>query len=976
MDREEAQRLLGTPMSLTPAAPGEPLSLRQPSIPRPSTLPVQPSAPIPAPTPDYPAPMSPEGESKGLLQSLEEGYRRRTEEPGVPLDVETGVSPWERFMLSFRREKENQIKYLQDKYGPENIRTDEQGELIVRVIDADTQKPKDVLVDERKMSAKDLIDVMGVVPEIAGSIVGLRAGRGGNLANIKGFKGVGRDIVSSALGAEAAGAAKDIGVTAYDQPFQDLGERIPKIAKERGQMALTDVAIGGVTYPLWRVFRQIQSPFAGSRKQIQFDALEAQKYFKDRYGVDVPLSAGEATGSGLLTRTEAFTEQLPGSGGPFKELRQRKEGALRELQSIMMGKTPRPDEVVGEAAIRTLRTTGTEPLESGVESARRQLQTGAAAELGGIVSASTMPQRQLYKTTLGKEVRDSVTQLRDAAKAEADRLYGVVRSTPGGTGQVFPTAGLSTDAQAILKSLPTGRRNVPMKDFVPEDIINRLKSLVALKGKNLSLSDLQNMRRDTLDAIPRMEGVPGRGAHYLSEIADSITKAIDSGVASMPGGALKTALEAANKHYREKVVPFNRLGLTELFRRADEVGFVPDSEIVSKIFSGGRAIENYRLLRETLGGASQQVKKLNRAIADDILERSRYPGDEFVDPAKFLRNLGSFQQEYREISDEVFGKTFDPLIKAAKFGQAAGEASLIKPAKISVDELRTLLADKSPNAAKLKALISAQLTRDTAYKNEILRGISAGTTDASAIKPAEFVNRLLDRTSPSEMKTLVRLLQSNPDVLSDVKTKAVEKIFRDAARSATPEDIGRMMSGDPTRIVSGTSVFKQIENPAMREKLKTLLGTEIYNDLREYIRLEAVGESTQAWRTAGALAAGSQISQLLRRGPLRWLGPAAKDWVAAKFLTSDWGRAWLSRGTPIYDPIVLNAVVASPPFLRALTEEFPGEQGRIVAGEIKNSIDTFVQKEGQQAQPQSGSERRSMFQEMLRKGSPTPAPAQ
>lgn len=969
MDREEALRLLDTPLSLTPAAPGEPLSLRQPSIPRPSTFPIQPTAPVSTTVPDYPAPMSATDESVKLLKGLEEGYRRRTEEPGVPLDIESGVSPWERFMLSFRREKENQIKYLQDKYGPENIRTDEQGELIVRVIDADTQKPKDVLVDERKMSAKDLIDVMGVIPEIGGSIIGLRAGRGGNLAKMEGFKKVGRDIISSALGAEVAGTIKDIGVTAYDQPYQDLGQRVPEIFKERGQMALTDVVIGGVTYPLWRVFRQIQSPFAGSRKQIQFDALEAQKYFKDRYGVDVPLSAGEATGSGLLTRTEAFTEQLPGSGGPFKELRQRKENALRELQSIMMGKAPRPDEVVGEAAIRTLRTTGTEPLEAGVEAAQRQLQAGAAAELGGIVSASTMPQRQLYKTTLGKEIRDSVTQLRDDAKAEADRLYGIVRSTPGGTGQVFPTAGLSADAQAILKSLPTGRRNIPMKDFVPEDIINRLKSLVALKGKQLSLSDLQNMRRDTLDAIPRMEGVPGRGAHYLSEIADSITKSIDSGVAAMPGGALKTALEAANKHYREKVVPFNRLGLTELFRRADEVGFVPDSEIVAKVFSGGRAIENYRLLRETLGGASQQVKKLNRAIADDILERSRYPGDEFVDPAKFLRNLGSFQQEYREISDEVFGKNLDPLIKATKFQLAGGEANLLKPAKISVDELRALLADKSPNAAKLKALMGAQLARDTAYKNEILRGISSGTADASAIKPAEFVNRLIDRTSPSEMRTLVKLLQTNPAVLGDVKTKTVEKIFRDAARSATPEDIGRMMSGDPTRIVSGTSVFKQIENPAMREKLKTLLGTDVYNDLREYIRLEAVGESTQAWKTAGALAAGSQISQLLRRGPLRWLGPAAKDWVAAKFLTSDWGRAWLSRGTPIYDPIVLNAIVTSPPFLRALAEEFPGEQGRIVAGEIKGSVDTFLKNESKPVS-ESESERKSRIQQELNRGLP------
>lgn len=964
MDRLEAQRLLDAPLpSLAPASPRETLPLRAPPIPPPPAG--APIAPPAAPEIPRPAVISPIDEATRGLQELEEGYIRRTEEPGVPLDVESGRSPWERFMLSFRREKQNQIKFLQDKYGAENIRADENGELIVRVMDTDTKKPKDVLVDERKMSAKDLIDVAGSIPEIAASIVALRAGRGGDLGKMQGMKGVGRDIATSAIGAEAAGAAKDIAVTAYDQPFEVFKEQLPQIFKERGQMTLTDAVIGGVTYPLWRVFRMAQSPFSGAAKQIQFDAIEAQKYFKDRYGIDVPLTAGEATGSGLLARTEAFTEQLPGSGGPFKELRARKENTLRQLQSIMMGKAPPPDEEVGEAAIQTLRKAGTEPAEQAEESARRALQQGAGAELGGLISSTTSPVRQLYKTTLGKDIREAVTKLRDDAKTEADRLYGIVRSTPGGRGRVFPTAGLSIDAQKILRSLPTGRGNIPMKDFVPEDIVNRLNSLIALKGKPLSLSDLQNMRRDTLDAIPKMEGVPGRGAHYLGEIADTITKTIDSGVASMPGGALKTALEAANKHYREKVVPFNRLGLTELFRRADEAGFVPDSEIVAKVFGGARAIENYRLLKETVGPYSTQMRSLKRAVADDLLERSRLPGDEFVDPAKFLRNLGSFQSEYREISDDVFGRNLDPLIKSAKFSQAAAETSLLKPQKITVDELRTLLADKSPNASKLRALMSAQATKDATYKNQILKGISEGTADASQIKAPEFVNRLLEKTSPKEMEALVNLLKTNPDVLGDVRTKAVEKIFRDAARSASPEDIGRMMAGDPTRIVSGTSVFKQLENPAMRQKLETLLGKDTYNDLKQYIRLEAVGESIQSWKTAGALAAGSQISRLIRAGPAKWLGPAAKDWLAAKFLTSDWGRAWLSRRVPIYDPIVFNSIITSPPFLRAVANEFPGEQGRMFAGELKHSVDAFLQNEGKPTQSQGDPERRRRFEEML-----------
>lgn len=913
---------------------------------------------------------------KGPLVRAEEQRQQRyiaaNKELGVPLDIETGVSPWEKFVMGFHRERDNQVQYLQNKYGADNVRTDSQGGLIVRVADSQTGKPKDLKVDEWNMSAKDLLELAGSVPEVAAGVVATLKGRQlPGVGGLRGILGLQRDIAATAVGAETAGAIKDVASSLVTKGPSGV-EDVPRIAKERAAMAAGDVALGEVTMGGARLFNFMKAPLAGSRGRVQFDAIAAQKYFKDKYGIYVPLTIGESTGSPIASRTEAFYEELPGGGTPFKEFRAQQEDALRQLQTIMMGKTPPSEEALGRDAMKAIMDK-IAPAQEAVAQSQKVLGKVGTHQIENIFASATAPERQAYQSQVGKEIRESVIAKRDAAKAEADRLYEAVRAAPGGSGRVFEGEGLQNRFKDILKNLPSAESitEVPtgivgpagepilrtetgqqlMKEYVPPNILSRLRSVVDLKEPKFALQDLQQMRREVYDDIAKGEGVPGLGTHYLNDIGKAITGAIDDEIAGMPSGKLRSALDAANKHYKEKVVPFQRIGLTELFRGDAEAGYVTDSEVISRVFSGGKADQRYGLMKETLGEASPQFANLKRAMADRLIATSRLEGDSLIDPKKLVQNLTKLRTDTPEIADDIFGGKINEMFRQAKFLEYA------KGAKIDAAELQQLLKNKSPTVKAFQQLITDEAKRDKLYSNQILKDVANGSLADKPLNPTEFTNRFLDNASPSDVKQVMYMLRNNQPLVEDIRAKTVEKLFRDAARSATPGDLGKLLAGDPTRIVTGTSVFNQMEAPPVLNKLRSILGPDVFKDLNEYILLEgARQEKARAFKSAGGLAAGMQIANMTRRGPLTYLYDAGKDWIAAKLLTSTPMRAWLSSVPSSLDPGAVSLLLSSPPFLEAVAKDFPGVKGAAFINAVKDSVDRWTSKQSKLPQRQPDTE--------------------
>jgi hypothetical protein len=719
---------------------------------------------------------------------------------------------------------------------------------------------------------------------------------------------------------------------------------------------------------------------------MQFDALEAQKYLKEKFGVDIPMSVGESTGVPLFMRSEAFVEKEPGGSGPLRALKSKQEGQLRRLQALMMGSPPL-DEETGAKAIQEIQGKTFPILQS--EEARREALSGTAqSTIEDAISGLTGPNKELDSAKLGNDLRKSIIGKRDAQKAEADRLYGIVRSIPGGEGKVFPGDQLQDSFKAIKKSLPSPEQIVtkptalldqfgnpvttetktkePLRYFVPDNVAARLNEIIGLKNPKFALSDLQQMRREVYDDISKGEGVPGLGTHYLNDIGKAITGFIQTSIDQLPNGDLKTALKAADKHYKEKVIPFSRVGLTEMFRGVDEAGGIADNQIVTRALSGDNAYRNWELLKDVLGPNSGEFTRMKRAVADNILENSRLPGSDQIDAKSFINNLYKFrlpQGGTRQIAEDVFSPQVNELFRQARFLKyAQGD-------KLGVEELKQLLRDPNPTGTKLKALIDAERKKDDLYKNQIIKAIGDGKIDEGTLHPTEFVNRLLEgnKIGVKETKQIMDLLSGNPALQQELRQKTFEKIFRDSARSATADDVSKVMSGDRTHILSGTAIVQALKEPVYKEKISTILGPDAFKDLTAYVKATAPMEAKEeAYALAGGLAAGSRIGQLEKAfegkgGLLRFTNNTLRSFVYSWILTDPWFRSYLSRspgdliGKRLPENIkdlaeVATGILSSPPFLKAVAKEFPGTMGARFVTQIRDSIQKSVLQSGQSQQ--------------------------
>lgn len=895
-------------------------------------------------------------------------FLEQNTEGAIPLDTEQGLSGWERLMYEIRGSKESEIEALQNKYGKDAVRLSTDGIPIVRVIDSATKKPKDILVDEKSMSARDLYAVAGAIPEIAGAVAGYYFGRKlPGLGKRGGLTGFVRDVTAETVGAGAAGVAEDVAIETIDPSGKVNPERI---AEDRAKQAAVDAAMGTAGIGAMKFFQWLKNPF-GRPKQLQFDALSAKEYLKGKYGVDVPLTTGEASGNAYLATQESFLVRQP-TGKQVKEIKELQSKRILGLQQKMVGATT-DEETLGREAIQAIQST-TEPIKQAERTAKKEAGNtiGAAIQLESATATSLTGSPPMDE--LGKLVRGKVTALRDTAKGESDRLYGVVKSLPGGTGKVLEADALADDAAEMLKRLPSTEKTIEtptgvvdkygkeilrtergeeiLKEFVPPNILARLKNLAGLKGKDavFSLSDLQQMRREVYDDIARSEGVPGLGTHYLADIGEMLTGAIERETAKVGGGPLRTALQEANKHYKEKVIPFNRAGITELFRRSDESGFVFDFDVINRVMTNPG---KFQVLKETLGDTSAEFGQVKRAIADDILRRSSLDGQTLNAKALF-DNLRQFNNNYGPIAKDVFGNRLNTITRLAE------ELRVAQVDRIGYDELQTILnaGSRFNIRDKLMKILDAQKAKDAAFKNKIIKAAAGDDLGESTLQPSEFVTRFLDSANDAEVKQVLGALSSNPALLDQIRAKTVESLFAKASRPVRPEHVGQVLGGASAERAGSVELTKLLSDP----KIKTILGPTLAKDVEDLAKLVAAPDWVESeFGKAGMFSIGNAAGTLIRKGPLKYTGAVYKDWVVSKIITSPLLRYWASR-IPANDPAAWQVVFTSPPFMQMVIDEFgEGTGADRAVNSIKGSVDKWFDEKNRGKQSQSAPDPAGQF---------------
>lgn len=862
---------------------------------------------------------------RGPLLTGIRSFAERNIQTGIPLDETTGAPVSQRLALDFRREPD-QKAYLEHVYGTGNVRKADTGDWIVRSLNPKTGTLTDYTVDPTSLDKGDLAGLVPMARELAEYYVGGKLLRAiPHIGEAKGLIGALRDVIGGSAAIQASGAASDVGIRAVEGRPVDFGE----ILRSRTVRGAIDVGLGGAAVTANSFVRFLRNPFLGSRAQVQVDGAAARDALADKYGVYIELTPGELTGSPTLSRKESYMEKVPGSSPVYQKFLENRDTTMQSLQRLMLGTDVPPEDVLGDRAIRALQAS-VAPTERALAAAKGELAASAVEQVGKAVAGSTVAEGQFTKTYVGDAIRNRITALRDQAKASANALYDRVRSL-GGDKPIFNADQLAADARKMLDGLPPQFKQgaegdvlrSPSTAFASEThILSKLRELSSAEGQSYTLTDLQRMRREVYDDMLKGEAVPGLSTHYLSEIGGMLTGAIERGVETLPGGELKSALQTANGFYRNEVLPFEQKGIAEIFNPISEKAHVGPAELASRLTTGPGGTDKFNVLKGLLGNDSVEIGLLKRQMADDVVGGAMKPGENLLDAKSLLSRLDNFRRTNPDMYGEVFGKSGDAIAREAKL------LNVIEGDTVPADVVEGLLKEPTPTVGKLKAAIDAQRNLNVAYRNRILEGTRTGKFDASAINPADFVNRFVASASVPEIKDVFARLAGRPALVEDIRSSYLQDLFRDA-RTARNKSIGQAL-----------------EDASRSAKARAILGDDMFNDIQ---KLSSVQETMIAKRmkgeSAGAFAAGGRIDEALVH-PLRFTSQYVREFVSARVINSPALRRMVTQ-IPPSEPSKMYMILSSPPFVRGVVDEFGDSSAgirtaRAFMSSLKLGLDQFA----------------------------------
>lgn len=851
--------------------------------------------------------------------------------PGVPFDTETGVSFMSRLRAAAQPTPEEEQKALESAYGKGRVRRNSFGDLVVTKPNAEG-KETDYLVDPIGLDAGDAASVLAQIPEIGGSILAAIKTRGVSMA--PGIWNAAKTLAAAVAGSTIGGAVKDVAVRAAEgEPIQP-GE----IAVRRGEQAAIDATAGGVVGTATKVGATLFSPFS-KVGPIQFKAREAQEYFANKYGVKLPMSPAESTGSSFLQRAEAMESQKPGASMAFEHLYKEKEDQLSRLQQIAIGGGVPDDEVAGRKALDALGVK-TSVLTKNIEDAASEATLAAEAELKRGVGMPVRPE------VVGRSIDAQAKALREAFNQQNEANYSSVFGNPLAKQPIIEGKGLKSEIDELRRELPKVRKQVEVPDVdsygnpiarkveknIPIDtpVRARLDELSEkLSGGKVSINDLKQIRTDVDNAIKTGEAIPGIKEGRLKSLYSKLTSAIEQGLDDIGDPDLKSAWQKATTYYKDNVGKFEKAGIAELFR--DPINALGPHEIVERAMASPDVYNSYK---EFFGAASPQIRGIQQAIRDETLGLSDISPT--IGATAFIKRLEALPKQIRA---DVFGADAGKLRAAAQALRAAGGEEL--PAA----EMQEMLRSGNLSASKIEKLVTAQIGKAQAYRNELVKAASEGTITADKIKPTEFVNKLVfaKGTQPKDVEEIVSLLSDRPDVLEDIRRLTFQRALDDA--TTVNASTGR-------RVVSANDLEKMLADENTSKRLNTVLGASTFEDLsrlRDFLKPGAIIQ--QAAKSAGGLSTGQQVAGLVEQGALKYVDRAIKNFFIATVYTSPLIKSYISntalkeQGTAN----LVNYVIASTPFLEAVGKiPLEGAQRRTMYA-IKGSIDQYLRENPAQA---------------------------
>lgn len=862
--------------------------------------------------------------------------------PGVDLDVTTGAPLTTRLGLSFASTDEDKLARLRSAFNGATI-DQADGNFIVRnLLDPNSGKPTDLLVDEQDITLKDVADLADAGVQGVAELLLLKGlGR-----FTQGMGRLGRLTTESAVGAagsEAVGGATDVAQRLVsDQPLQ-----LSEIAARRARGAAVGTGLGfGMGAALSEVpagsidaitGKTTGALGPGESERVGLAAL--RELNRDAPQPILP-TLGQIAENPDVMRFETVMSKMPILGRLFREPMEQQDEALRALQVKALGNEPlTPLGDLGMQAAETIRAVARKPAEE-AKAAETSLIQRATDELDTALTRLSPQARPFTAEGVGALAKLSVRNQHQAFRQKADELFEeagdpIIRTTQmqqelARIRQDLPKRTVISESQitdVAGRPLATTEGREIVNELVPEKL-NRLMRGLDQLDPQMPLSELRRIRNTIDSAIVDGRGLPEVSTHELVQLRGAITKTIDDGVKALGDTDVSKRLQRANTFYREGIDRFevpmvsrllkedpNQPGFVRAFELLNELQRNPDSYRDLERFMRGAVTESGQAVSQT---ATRQFNVVRRSLVEELFSRAKIQLGQTSSTIDAGVILGELNQLKPQVRASLLGGEAQTITRNLELlGQ------LKKGYKdIPEDALRDFLNRPNNSVQDLSRLATAKKKEREIFENTLLKKFLKGDADSTTLPHNQIVDWLLNSKNTGEVSDFMAKIGDNPELVDRLRRQYLYGFLQKNRAPLSAKDAARL--DDPSAVLSPGRLAESLKDQTTRQNLRNILGDESFNFVENFTKAQAIiGKQTDAVaQSAGGMAATSAILDIFRM--LRHPTSTAKHLIFSIIMTNrNLRQAVMDQSTrkPLDTQTFTRYILSSTPMVEALGEE-------------------------------------------------------
>lgn len=836
---------------------------------------------------------------------LEEGFpqtgqtpqeRRVTEDfklkaAGVPLDTQSGAPAWLRMKASVADNINEKLMIIAQDPNVENVFLRD-NQIIMRTLD-DEGNPKDVKFDERKLTFRDFMDVVGAIPEVGAAVLG---------AAVTKNAGPMTQMLASNLAAGSTVAGRDLMSQQLEGQGIDPGRAMAEGTTEAMIGGAFDTAIGMGAKGTESALNFGRSPnFDPARKQ---ELINSAKRLSQRLpgNQQIQNTPGQLLDSDTMYQFENFMENVTGNNA-LKQARRTRENLMQSVVEDFPGK-PKVSQLPAGNQVRQSMKERANVLSANLDQKNDRINRLIVDDLTSRIDRMTGAKgpywgtgnevREVYTDKIGQKVYSRMAETKQSADKTSQKLYEQATEELDalkGKGISINLNALTADLNDVLSTFPKDQRGKFIDTFLPNRTAtniegvnraalifdaegNRIDPQSATEAVAMSLTDAIQVQRMLNEDI-NWSQIGGIDNGLVKKARREIDRYVKGALNDPKAKKAKAAIEKANEDFIENVLPFRMPGVREAFASEADPSRLTNSQIVKSLTAApqGKQLDLFKRYKKVLGEGSNEYKLLKKAYLRDQLKFNAGDPD-MLDGGATLRALAKMPTDLKE---ELFGVHGRAMIQGLE--RQAKQAVYMKVGDFDYESLVKLVDANSPQQVKQirRTIVQAQTINRALvnqYKKGVIGKLLKGEFDPDGIEPSQFVDLFLKEASNREVFQTMNYLRRNaPNVAESISSYAMIDFLQLASKITGPDatlaSARRLI--DPTKpsiLIDPATANKLIQqNPRRYEALFTEDQRQVLSDM--LIQLSADLKKSTIGKSGAELARGRLLSDPIATIPER-----------------------------------------------------------------------------------------------------------